>query len=304
MGKVGVLGAVVLTAVATTATSACVTGTPRSRGGQLQVVAAENFWGSIAAQLGGTRVSVTELIDSPSADPHDYEPTPADGRDVATADYVVVNGLGYDAWATDLVEADGTAGQTVLDVGALLGLSVGDNPHRWYFPADVHRVVDRIAADYERLDPVHAPYYAARHDHFTKVTLRPYDDLIAAVRARYSGTPIGASENIVAGLADATGLDLVTPSSFLDAVTEGRDPAPSDKVVADEQLRTGAVAVFVANSQNATPDVQQLVDEAHAHDVPVVTISETPVPGDAAFQDWQTAQLERLAAALATATGR
>src|SRR6266487_4612610 len=45
--------------------------------GKPAVVAAENFWGSIAAQLGGDRVEVTSIITTPNADPHDYEPTTA-----------------------------------------------------------------------------------------------------------------------------------------------------------------------------------------------------------------------------------
>ncbi len=40
--------------------------------GALRVVAAENFWGSIAAQLGGTKVSITNIINNPNTDPHDY----------------------------------------------------------------------------------------------------------------------------------------------------------------------------------------------------------------------------------------
>jgi hypothetical protein len=49
-------------------------------GGRPSVVAAENVWGSIAAQLGGDRVTVTSIIDNPNADPHDYEPTTEDER--------------------------------------------------------------------------------------------------------------------------------------------------------------------------------------------------------------------------------
>ena len=70
---------------ATTATSA---------GGGLRVVAAENFWGSIAAQLGGTKARVTSVITSPATDPHDYEPTAADARTIAGARMVIVNGVG------------------------------------------------------------------------------------------------------------------------------------------------------------------------------------------------------------------
>ncbi len=108
----------------------------------IAVVAAENFWGSIAAQLGGGHVKVTSIIDNPDADPHDYEPTAADARTVAGARFALVNGIGYDGWADKLLAADPAAGRTDLDVGDLVGIKPGGNPHRWYSPADVHRVID------------------------------------------------------------------------------------------------------------------------------------------------------------------
>ena len=54
-----------------------------SSSGKLNVVAAEDFWGSIAEQLGGDRVEVTNIITNPAADPHDYEPSAEDARTMA-----------------------------------------------------------------------------------------------------------------------------------------------------------------------------------------------------------------------------
>src|ERR1051326_5528159 len=91
-------------------------------GGVLSVVAAENFWGSIASQLGGDRVAVTSIITNPDTDPHDYEPTPADARTLASAKYVIVNGIGYDPWASKLIDANPVTGRAVLNVGDLVGV--------------------------------------------------------------------------------------------------------------------------------------------------------------------------------------
>src|SRR6266849_2201178 len=65
---------------------------------KLRVVAAENFWGSIVAQLAGNKATVTNIVTNPDTDPHDYEATPSDARTIASAKYVVENGIGYDAW--------------------------------------------------------------------------------------------------------------------------------------------------------------------------------------------------------------
>src|SRR6059058_6013230 len=77
----------------------------------LEVVAAENFWGSIASQLGGNRVHVVSVITSPATDPHDYEPTAADARTMAGAQMAIVNGIGYDPWADKLIAANPVSGR-------------------------------------------------------------------------------------------------------------------------------------------------------------------------------------------------
>ena len=273
-------------------------------GGRIPVVAAENFWGSIAAQLGGDRVSLTSVIDNPNTDPHDYEPTVADARAVADARLVVVNGAGYDPWADRLLAADAEPAKVVLDVGRLAGVPAGGNPHLWYSPADVRAVIAAITSDYVTIDPSHAAYFEERRHAFETVSLAKYDSLVAGIRATYAGTPIGASESIVAPLASGLGLTVLTPERFLSAISEGSDPSAADKALADSQIRSGKVAVFVYNAQNVTPDVTALVAEARARGIPVVTVTETMVPADGTFQDWQTAQLEAIQAALHTATGR
>src|SRR5438067_1900350 len=86
-------------------------------GSGVQVVAAENFWGSIATQLGGSRAQVTSIIVDPAEDPHDYQPTTSDARTLATAQLVIVNGVGYDPWASRLLAANPAPGRVVLNVG-------------------------------------------------------------------------------------------------------------------------------------------------------------------------------------------
>jgi zinc/manganese transport system substrate-binding protein len=266
--------------------------------GRLNVVAAEDFWGSIAAQLGGDRVRVTSVITNPAADPHDYEPTAADARAFASAQVAIVNGIGYDEWASNLLEASPDSGRAELDVGDLLGLSDGDNPHQWYSPTAVHRVIAQVTADFREADPGHASYYEAQRRRFETRGLARYDALVSEIRARYRGVPVGASESIVEPLAAALGLDLLTPRGFIDAVSEGTEPTPAEKATADRQIAARQIRVWLYNSQNATPDVQRLNDDARAAGIPSVTLSETTTPAGARFQDWMVRQMEALRAAL------
>ena len=247
---------------------------------------------------------MTSIITNPDTDPHDYEATPADGRAVASARYLVYNGLGYDAWAAKLASASPAPSRRVLDVGRLLGLKEGDNPHRWYFPADVERVIGQITADYKRLDPPDAAYFDVQREKYENSGLKRYKDLIAEIKQKYAGTPVGASESIVIGITEATGLDLKTPESFLDAISEGNDPTAQDKAAVDAQITQGRIKVFVFNSQNSTPDVKNLVAAARAKGIAVTTVTETLVPANLSFQDWQSRELQSLANSLAQATGR
>jgi zinc/manganese transport system substrate-binding protein len=275
-----------------------------SRSGTLRVVAAENFWGSIAAQLGGDRVEVTSVITSPATDPHDYEPTAADARTLAGAQMVIVNGIGYDPWASKLVAANPVGGRIVLTVGDLLGVAPGGNPHRWYSPTDVQHVIDAIVAGYTKLDPKHARYFTRQKRSFEANGLAKYRRLIATIKRRYRGVPVGASESIFSPLAQALGLNLITPPSFLKAISEGTEPTAADKTTIDRQIARKQTKVWVYNSQNSTPDVARITDAARKRGIPVTTITETLSPASASFQSWQVSQLEALAAALRKATGR
>ena len=287
---------VVLVASALFLVAACSTKSSATQSAKIQVVAAESSWGSLAAKVGGDLVDVTSIVSNPDADPHDYEPTADDARTISTAKYVIFNGVGYDEWARKVVESNNDKSQLVLDVGALVGANEGDNPHRWYFPNDVRKVVDHIVDDYKRLDPANAAAFDKNKADFESQQFQRYTDALGSIREKHAGEPVGASESLFVGLADATGLEVVTPSSFLTAISEGVDPSVQDKSTVEEQIATKAIEVFVFNPQNSTPDIANLVDAAKARQIPVVEFTETLV--GPTFIDWQVTQLQRLADAL------
>jgi len=272
------------------------------RRGKPSVVAAENFWGSLAAQLGGDRVEVTSIIRNPNADPHDYEPTAADARSMASAQLVIVNGIGYDPWAQRLLAANPVSGREVLDVGRVVGVPNGGNPHQWYSPHAVRDVIGAITDRFKKLAPGDGSYFDKRRSAFESKALAPYHHLISVIRARFGGAPVGASESVFAPLAQALDLKLLTPPSFLSAISEGTEPTAEDKATIDRQIRSHQIKVYVYNSQNATPDIQRQIGEARSAGIPIATVTETLVPANASFQAWQVRELRALAAALARGT--
>jgi zinc/manganese transport system substrate-binding protein len=282
----------------------CGSGGFAGSGGRLRVVAAENFWGSIAAQLGGTKVDVQSIIVNPDSDPHGYEPTATDARAMAAAQMAIVNGVGYDEWATHLLDANPSDGRVVLDVGSSLGLRRGDNPHRWYSPADVQAVVNWIVAGYDKLRPSDKRYFAHRKDVFERAGLASYHVLIGQIRSRYAGVAVGYSESVFQPLSEALGLTAITPYGFAKAIAEGTEVSARDRQTVDRQASSRQMKVWVFNSQNLTPEVQHVNELARAAGIPLVAVTETLSPASAGFEQWQAAQLMRLREALHRATGR
>src|SRR5439155_23760408 len=152
----------------------------------------------------------------------------------------------------------------VLNVGDLVGVAPGGNPHQWYSPSSVQRVIDAISAEYARLDPAHAADFAARKQQLDTVGLKPYRDTIQQIRDQFAGTPVGASESVFAEMAPALGLDLVTPPTFLVAISEGTEPTAANKATLDEQIRSREIHVYVENTQNTTPHVLRQVEACRA----------------------------------------
>lgn len=272
--------------------------------GPVQIVAAENFWGSIASQVGGDRVQVTNIIASPDTDPHDYEPKPTDARLVAGARYVIINGVGYDPWGQKLIEANPVDGRKVLIIGDLVGKKEGDNPHLWYSPAYVMQVVDQITADLKSLDPADAAYFDQQRTHFINVSLKDYNNTISTIKQKYGGTTVGATESIFAYQAASLDLKLTTPPKFMNSISEGEEPTAFDKATFDKQVTQKQIKVLVFNSQNSTPDTEALNNKAQTAGIPIIPVTETLTPATASFQEWQTGQLKALQRALAKSTGR
>jgi zinc/manganese transport system substrate-binding protein len=232
--------------------SACGVGAAgTSSGSSVQVVAAENFWGDIATQLGGGRANVQSVVTDPNADPHEYESNANDARAIANANLVILNGAGYDSWADKLLAASPNPSRRVLVVADVLGKRQGDNPHFWYEPDYVVRVADGITAAYRSLDASASGYFEAQRSAFT-TALDPYMQRLADVRQKFAGAPVGATESIFTYLAGYLGLRLISPPEFMQAVSEGNDP-PAESVVAfQDQIAQRAIRELVYNIQTST----------------------------------------------------
>jgi zinc/manganese transport system substrate-binding protein len=272
-------------------------GAPTGHPASLNVVAGENFWGNLAIQLGGTKVNVQSVVTDPNADPHEYESSTSDARAFAEADLVILNGAGYDVWGDKLLAANASSHRQALSVAQLLGKKAGDNPHFWYNPDWVVTVADKITAEYKSIDAADAAYFDQRRADLA-AAFKPYTDRIAAIKKKFSGIAIGSTESIFVYMANALGLNLISPAEFMTAVSEGNDPPAAAVVDFQNQVTGKQIKVLVYNVQTATAVTTNVRHLAQSADIPVVGVSETLQPETVSFQDWQLSQLIALENAL------
>ena len=258
------------------------------------VVAAENVYGEVAAQIGGPGVRVTSILSSPDQDPHLFEASPSTARALSAAGIVIYNGVGYDPWMAKLVRGTRSADRRVLVAGELMGRRAG-NPHLWYDPAVMPVVATALAEALAAADPGHAADYSGRLAVF-KASLQPLGDKIAAMRARFLGAPVTATEPVFGLMADALGLT-VRHERFQLAVMNNTEPRASDIAAFEADLKARRVRVLLYNSQATGPTAQRMVRLAKQAGVAVVGVTETQ-PAGTTYQSWMLAQLQALETAL------
>ena len=266
----------------------------------IQIVAAENFWGSLISQLGGTHVNVTSIVSDPNADPHEYETNPANAIAMADARLVIVNGAGYDTWALDLIAASSTPDQIVLNVQKLINQSIGANPHFWYSPNYVNDTVKAMYKDLVSIDPANKAYYVQQYVNMNASLYQSYMSREVEIKQEYAGAPVASTESIFIYMANATGLDVVSPPGFMEAVSEGNDPS-AQQVAAMENLMDGGnstVHVLVYNEQTVTQLTQNIKSLALQNHIPTIGVTETIQPPNETFQVWMGDEVIALQSAL------
>jgi zinc/manganese transport system substrate-binding protein len=242
-------------------------------------------------------VNVTSIVTDPNADPHEYESSAANAREISNAKLVIVNGVGYDDWALKLISSSSNPNQMVLNVAELLEISNGSNPHLWYNPTYVNATVKQMYLDLVKIDPSNASYYKQRYENVT-ASLAQVDGRMTEIRNQFAGTKVASTESIFVYLANATGLDLVSPPAFMNAVSEGVDPSVQSVSEFENQLEGGNVNVLVYNEQTVTPLAQQMKQIAAQYNVTIVGVTETIQPPDVTYQVWMNAELLQLQNAL------
>jgi zinc/manganese transport system substrate-binding protein len=262
---------------------------------KIAVVAAENFYGDLARQIGGDRVQVASIMNNPDQDPHLFETAPGVVRQIAGARIVVLNGANYDPWMEKLLKAGPRADRTVISAASLTGRKAGDNPHLWYDPDTMPKVAAALAQAFSKADAAHAPDYAAR----LKTTLASLDRInarVAQMKAKFAGQPVTATEPVFGLMTNAIGLTMRN-ESFQLAMMNDTEPSARDVAAMEDDLRGRKVKALIYNKQVSEKLTERLRDIAVKAKVPVVGVTES-MPTDTNFQNWVLGELDALDKAL------
>ena len=262
----------------------------------INVVAAENFYGNIVAQLGGGKVHVTSILSDPNVDPHEYESSVEDAKALAEADLVIENSGGYDDWMDKLLSASPSPRRVLLKGFDIAPHKLPENEHVWYNVDNVLAIAQAVTAGLKKLDPADTPFFTANLQTFSESLSRVRQRLVQ-LEGKWNGTPVGLTETIFLYQAEPLGLKVLTPFEFQKAIAEGNDPPADTVVAAENQVKGKKIKVLIYNEQTVSPITTKLQDEAKSAGIPVVPVTET-MPSALNYQDWMLSQLAVLERAL------
>jgi zinc/manganese transport system substrate-binding protein len=275
-------------------------GSPSSAGAPIKVVASTNVWGDLAGSIGGDKVQVTSIINSPDADPHEYEASTRNQLSLAEAAVVIENGGGYDDFIDRMLKSAKNSSATVLNAVTISGKKAegGEelNEHVWYDFPTVEKVVDQIEQAYAKADPSDAKTFQQNADAL-KQKIDGLERQEATLKQKYDGQPVAITEPVPLYLLDAVGLQNKTPDEFSEAIEEDSDvPAK----VLNETLGLYSkhqVKVLAYNAQTTGPETEKVLNAAKQNGIPVVPVTET-LPTGKDYVGWMGANLTALGTAL------
>lgn len=261
----------------------------------VRVVTSLNFYGEVAKEVTGRYGDVTSIINSASVDPHDYQPGTKQAKQTAQANLVIDNGLGYDHWLQQLVVATNPHVRQINVSRELAKQGDGSNEHVWYNPAVMEKLTKQVAQDASRLDPAHTAYYRQNARQYLR-QLNQVDRKIDQLHHHIGQKRlVDVSEPVFDYSLQRIGYQ-VNDRHFAKAVEDGNDPSPKDIASLRQDIIHHRIAFFVVNTQSSDRVIDNLVDLAHQHDVPVLKVTESK-PDGLTYPEWmlkQYRQLERI----------
>lgn len=228
----------------------------------LQIVASFSILADMVKEIAGDAAVVSMLV-GPNADAHAFSPAPADVKRIASADLVVVNGLGLEGWLDRLVAASGYKGRIVVATRGLKPreLSGAPDPHAWQSLRNARLYVENIGVALKSAMPSQAAAFEDRVVDF----LRRIEELDAHARARFGAIAqerrrVVTSHDAFEYLGAAYGIEFIAPQGR----STDSEASAAQVAAVIRQLRSQRVhAVFMENMTDPRL-IERIAQDANA----------------------------------------
>ncbi|API86008.1 metal ABC transporter solute-binding protein, Zn/Mn family [Francisella uliginis] len=263
----------------------------------INVVAAENQYGSVAKLIGGNNVKVTNIINNADGDPHTFISSVKNAKLLAEADVIIYNGADYDSWIQPILKSNHNA--VIIKVQDLLNYQqtpkFGINPHLWYNPKTFPALATKLKDIFIEKDPNDRSLYEKNYEIFNHKYEKVYK-LVEQIRQDNKGTPVTATEPLFGYMANALGLDM-KGLAFQWVIMNDSEPSPNMMINYQKLLIDREVKVLFYNEQVTDNVTHKILELASDNEIPVVGITETMPPNDNAI-DWMINTLQATATVL------
>lgn len=247
---------------------------------KVDIVTSTNIYANIAKNVVGKHGEVQAIIKNGDTDPHDFEPTTNSAKEVANANIVISNGLGYDDWMTKLADSNDIH---MTKVGEeLMGLKQGDNPHIWYNLDMPKKYVNYIVKRSSKIDPKHASYFRKNGQTYLN-KIQSIKQLAAKIDAKHA-KPVYVSEPVFDYALERCHFKIGNPA-FEEAVENETDPSAQVVHNMQESIKHKKISFFVNNVQASSSTVNGMVKLANQNQIPVLKVRET-MPNGTNYYHW------------------
>ena len=262
----------------------------------INIVAAENFYGELAQEIGGKEVKVQSIISNPDADPHLFTTSPSTSKALAQAQIIIYNGADYDSWIGQMLATVDKSKVTIINVADLVGVKSGANPHLWYKPETFPKLAQVLADKLIQLEPQNKAQIQANLKQFI-TEHNQVNQAIQQTKTKYAGTPVTATEPVYGYMADAMGLKM-QGLDFQWKIMNDSEPTPKMIASYQELLTAKKVKVLFYNSQVSDSITQNMQNLAKQNGIKVVGVTET-MPPNMTINAWLLSGIRATNSALA-----
>lgn len=261
----------------------------------INIVAAENFYGQLATEIGGKNVTVHSIISNPDADPHLFTTSPSTSKAISNAQIIIYNGADYDDWMKPILKTIDTKKVIVINVADLMNIKSGANPHLWYQPQTFPKLANILADKIKQLSPDDQKEVSKNLQAFLNDNAK-VQTLIANNKKLYAGTPVTATEPVFGYMSDALGLKMYG-EDFQWKIMNDTEPTPKMIASFQELFMKKTVNVLFYNSQVSDTLTENMKVLAKKNQVQVVGVTET-MPANTKINQWLTNEVNTTVKAL------